>query len=264
VGGVFPTEAYLRRLGIHPQVGPPSAELLAELQLAHLIHVPFENLHVYHRRAPLTDAEWSVRKIVDESRGGWCFEVNGACGSLLRALGFVVDHVSCQVWDTDDQSWGPDFDHLASMVHLDGQRLFVDVGFGDCCLEPLVVDTLEREAVPRPVRTEVFGDHMVLTELMPTDTGPQWEPQLRISFQPRHLEEFDSRSAHLQISPGLSWHEKPFATRALDGAGSRVILRGDLLRQRVGRSAFIDTPVAPPEWSSTLLSHFGLIDDLRR
>lgn len=259
---MFSAAAYLRRLGLHPQVGPPSSELLAALQLAHLVHVPFENLHVYHHRGPLTDAEWSVHKIVDLERGGWCFEVNGAFGTLLRELGFVVDHVSCQVWD--EGAWGPEFDHLGSVVHLDGERYFVDVGFGDCCLEPLVVHTTERDAVPRSVRTEVADEHMVLTELMPTDTGAEWEPQLRISFRPRHLEEFDSRSTHLQISPGVSWHEKPFATRALDGAGSRVILRGDLLRQRVGRSAFIDTPVAPAEWSDTLLTHFGLVDDLRR
>ncbi|MBI4933186.1 MAG: arylamine N-acetyltransferase [Actinobacteria bacterium] len=260
---MFSAAAYLRRLDLPSQVGPPSLDLLAALQLAHLIHVPFENLHVYHHRGPLTDADGSVHKIVDLERGGWCFEVNGAFATLLRGLGFVVDHVSCQVWE-GDEGWGPEFDHLATIVHLDGERFFVDVGFGDCCLEPLVVGTTERDAVPRAVRTEVTGDHMVLTELMPSDNGAEWEPQLRISFRPRHLEEFDSRSTHLQISPGLSWHEKPFATRALDGAGSRVILRGDLLRQRVGRSAFIDTPVAAADWSATLLAHFGLVDDLRR
>ena len=37
----FPTAAYLRRIGLSEQTGPPTLELLAELQLAHLVAVPF-------------------------------------------------------------------------------------------------------------------------------------------------------------------------------------------------------------------------------
>jgi N-hydroxyarylamine O-acetyltransferase len=261
---VFGVESYLHRLGMDTQTGPPSVELLAALQLAHLVHVPFENLNVYHRREARTDPDWSVHKIVDLRRGGWCFEVNGAFGSLLRALGFSVDRVSCQVWEGESEGWGPDFDHLGSVVHIDGERWFVDVGFGDCCLEPVLLQPGGRIAVPRSVLVEAKDAHVVLIELMPTESGAtEWEPQLRVSFQPRHLHEFDGRSTHLQTYPGLSWQEKVFATRALDGTGSRVTLRTDLLRLRTGVGPFVDTPVAASEWSATLLQHFGLADDLR-
>lgn len=257
-------EAYLQRLGVHPRTGAPSVSLLADLQVAHMVHVPFENLHVYHGRRPGTDAEWSVHKVVDERRGGWCFELNGAFGTLLRALGFTVDHVSCQVWEADPGRWGPDFDHLGSIVHLDGERWFVDVGFGDCCLEPLLVDDVERPAVPRRVRTELDPGHLVLHELMPRDDGTEeWEPQLRIALRPRQLRDFDARSTHLQTCPGLSWQEKPFATRALDRTGSRVTLRSDVLRRRTGTGPFVDEPVTRKQWSEVLLRNFGLTDHLR-
>jgi N-hydroxyarylamine O-acetyltransferase len=265
---------YLRRIGVDAHVGPPSLELLTALQAAHMIHVPFENLHVYHRRGPRTDADWSVHKIVEERRGGWCFEVNGGFATLLRALGFEAHHVSCQVWESAPGEWGLPFDHLATMVELDGERWFVDVGFGDNCIEPLVVAGAERPSVPRAVRTEVNADtegvdHFVLTELMPEDDrvvagDAHWEPQLRVRLEPTTLDRFTPRSQHLQTFPGLSWQEKPFATRALDANGSRVTLRSSVLRTRAGTGAYVDVPVDPAEWSSLLEHHFGLVDTLTR
>ena len=108
---MFSADRYLQRIGMSPQTGPPTLELLAALQLAHLSHVPFENLHVYHARGVRTDVDWSYPKIVEQRRGGWCFEVNGCFGALLRAVGFELDHISCQVWN-DPGEWGPPLDHL--------------------------------------------------------------------------------------------------------------------------------------------------------
>jgi N-hydroxyarylamine O-acetyltransferase len=264
---------YLERIGMDPHVGPPSLELLTALQVAHMMHVPFENLHVYHRRGPRTDADWSVHKIVDERRGGWCFEVNGAFATLLRTLGFRAHHVACQVWDATPGEWGLPFDHLAAMVELDGERWFVDVGFGDNCLEPLHAADAERPSVPRAVRTEVSVDdsidHLVLTELMPVDdtdpdTAARWEPQLRIRLEPTTLDRFTPRSQYLQTFPGLSWQEKPFATKALDASGSRVTLRSSVLRTRAGSGPYIDSPVDTADWSALLSHHFGLHDTLTR
>jgi N-hydroxyarylamine O-acetyltransferase len=271
---VIDPERYLQRIGIDAQVGPPTVELLAALQVAHMTHVPFENLHVYHRRGPRTDTDWSVHKIVDERRGGWCFEVNGAFAGLLQALGFRAHHVSCQVWESTPGEWGPPFDHLATMVELEGERWFVDVGFGDNCLEPLTATSVDRVSVPRPVRTslttEADGvDHLMLTELMPLDDHEidgeaAWEPQLRVRLQPTTLDLFEPRATHLQTHPGLSWQEKAFATRAVDASGGRITLRSAVLRRREGAGAYVDTTVDPSEWSALLLSHFGLVDTLDR
>lgn len=242
-------------------MGEPDVGLLAELQLAHLMHVPFENLHAFHRRGVRTDIEWSYPKIVDEGRGGWCFELNGCFGELLRGLGFAVDYVSCQVWESEPAQWGPPNDHLALIVHLAEQRWFVDVGFGDCCIHPLLMVAGETEAVPRRARIDVQEHGFTLTELMPGADGVAvWEPQLRVRFEPQQLEVFDRRSTYLQTEPGLSWTERAFATRALDADGSRVTLRMDVLRQRDGTGEYCDSPVAPDEWSDVLLRHFALVD----
>ena len=270
----FPTAAYLRRIGLSEQTGPPTLELLAELQLAHLVAVPFENLHVYHRRSPRTGVDWSVPKIVEQGRGGWCFELNGAFAALLRAVGFTADHVACRVWEGSSTNpvpggWGPEFDHLATVVHLAGERWFVDVGFGDCCVQPLPLADHEQAAVPRAARMEARGDAFVLHELMPSEAATAvsatWTPQLHIDPTPRALPEFDGRCRQLQDDPTSMWHQKPFATRALDGSGSRVTLRSGVLRVRTGAGPFVDQPVASAEeWDARLAEWFNLEDSALR
>jgi len=259
--------AYLRRIGVHPQVGAPSLELLAHLQLAHLTTVPFENLHVVHRRRPRTGLDWSVPKIVDQRRGGWCFELNGAFGALLGALGFRARHVACRVWEGNPGNpvpgdWGPPFDHLAVVVALDGNDWLVDVGFGDCCTQPLPLAEGSYDAIPRRARLAAQGTSWVLHELMPGESSgasPTWTPQLLIDPMARALHEFDGRCEYLQTEPTSTWHQKPFATRALDGSGSRVTLRLGVLRRRDGTGPWVDKCVeegAP--WDALLAEWFGL------
>lgn len=262
---MFAVDRYLRRIGFGDSPAEPNLALLTELQLAHLMHVPFENLHAFHRRGVRTDVDWSYPKIVEEGRGGWCFELNGCFGELLRHLGFAVDYVSCQVWEAEPAEWGPRHDHLALIVHLAGQRWFVDVGFGDCCIHPLLVVDGETTAIPRRARIELYDFGFILTELMPSDVGVSaWQPQLRIGFEPMPLTMFDARNTYLQTEPGLSWTEKAFATRAIDAVGSRVTLRMDVFRQRDGTAPFRDQKVGEEEWSDQLLQHFALVDTKSR
>ena len=94
-------DQYLERLGVERRA--PSLEFLSELQASHLIHVPFENLDVFHRRGVSTEAEVSVEKVIG-GRGGWCFELNGAFGWLLNEIGFDAEYVSCRVLDDDEWS----------------------------------------------------------------------------------------------------------------------------------------------------------------
>jgi N-hydroxyarylamine O-acetyltransferase len=252
---------YLDRIGWGPTAVRPDLEHLKALHTAHLLTVPFENLDVYHGRGVSTSVEQTYRKIVERRRGGWCFELNGAFGRLLRELGYDVDLVSCRV--LGDDGWGPPFDHLALVVRLDGERWLADVGFGDSCIAPIrLVDGHidgAADAVPRPVRCRIEADGFVISERQP-ELG--WIDTLFGTFDARSLNEFEQRSHHLQTAPGSSWSEKPFATRLLDATGSRVTLRRDVLRTRVGTAEFVDQPVTAAEWSAVLADRFGLDDHL--
>src|ERR1051326_805528 len=125
------TTAYLDRIGYRGPV-MPTADVLRRLHLAHLQTVPFENLDISRGRKIAMDEEAFVRKLVEERRGGFCYELNGAFAALLRALGFKVTLLSARV-PREDGSDGPEFDHLTLRVDLEEPRL-ADVGFGDAFL----------------------------------------------------------------------------------------------------------------------------------
>ena len=244
---------YLERIGVAPSELPWDGSRLRELQVAHLLTVPFENLDVFHRRGVATDVAWSLPKVVERRRGGWCFELNGAFGWLLRELGYDVDYVSCQVFG--DDGLGPALDHCALFVHLDGHRWFVDVGFGDCCMVPVRIEDGEHDAAPRRVRFTIDGDSFRLAELALDGT---WRDSLQGTFQPRTLDDFTPRSVFLQTEPGLPWTTRPFATRATAPDGSRVILRSNVLRVREGCGEFVDTPIDEGQFDQLLFEHFEL------
>ena len=84
---------YFARIGYS---GDTTASLttLRGLHRAHLLSIPYENLDI-HLGVPLTlDPERIFAKLVDERRGGWCYEMNGLFGHVLDSLGFDVRRVS--------------------------------------------------------------------------------------------------------------------------------------------------------------------------
>lgn len=255
---MFDIDQYLARIG-HDGRRDASITTLAELQRAHLTHVPFENLHVFYRRGVRVDVDWSYPKIVEQRRGGWCFELNGCFGSLLRALGYTVDLLSSRTHNASSGAMSPDFDHLALLVHLDGHRYLVDVGWGDCALSPIPAEPGDYDVRPRTVRIDVDADVIRLEEWRPDAHGDnRWELQYEASLRPRQLADFDARSRYLQTEPGLQWTEKPLVTMATSAAGARVTLHRDRLRVRDDDLSFVDAPVTEGEWSGVLEARFGL------
>src|SRR5580693_4132225 len=130
--------AYLARISYNGSL-EPTAETLSRLHLAHLYAVPFENLDIHLGRKITCDESRFFHKIVGLRRGGFCYELNGAFASLLRELGFRVTLLSARVAHPDG-SYGPEFDHLTLCVDLEEPWL-ADVGFGDCFLEPLRLES---------------------------------------------------------------------------------------------------------------------------
>jgi N-hydroxyarylamine O-acetyltransferase len=205
------------------------------------------------------DVNWSYQKIVDRRRGGWCFELNGCFGALLEQLGYRVTRLACRTFESDTGGLSADFDHLALLVRIDGDRYLVDVGWGDCALAPIPAEPGDYAARPRKVRIESASDSVRLVELVDRGDGETaWQPQYEASLQPRALADFDARSRYLQTEPGLNWTEKPLVTRATSAKGGRVTLHADRLRTRHDDLSFVDEHVAQDEWAAVLEASFGI------
>src|SRR5215213_2898420 len=172
-------KAYLARINYHGSLDP-TAETLRDLQVAHLLTVPFENLSIHARQPIVLEDEALFTKIVEHKRGGFCYEANGLFAALLRALGFDVVMLSAEVANAEG-GFGPDFDHMALMVTLE-QRWLVDVGFGDSFREPLLLDERGEQAQgDRAYRILPDGPYLILAQR--EDEG-EWKAQYRFTLQP--------------------------------------------------------------------------------
>jgi len=138
--------AYLDRIGLAD--GNISADLasLRLLQRSHLLTVPFENLDIHWKRPIVLDIGKFYSKIVEECRGGFCYELNGLFNELLRSLEFDTRLISARVFNGSEH--GREFDHAAIIVTIDGNEYLTDVGFGDFSAEPLKLVPDEEQSDP--------------------------------------------------------------------------------------------------------------------
>lgn len=81
--------AYLKRIAYTGDT-KPCAQLLCRLQEQHFYTVAYENLDILLGKPLSMRRDDLFHKIVKQGRGGYCFELNGLYGWLLRDLGFSV------------------------------------------------------------------------------------------------------------------------------------------------------------------------------
>lgn len=106
----------------------PSADCLRELHLAHALHVPFENIDVLLRRPIKLDLESLYKKLVEDRRGGYCFEQNTLFAAVLEEIGFRVTRLAARV--RLGASGVGSRSHMLLRVEADGELWLADVGFG--------------------------------------------------------------------------------------------------------------------------------------
>lgn len=136
---------YLARIGFtgHPRADFATLEAIIPL---HLAAIPFEALDVTLGNPPGLDPAAHFNKLVERSRGGWCYEQNGLLGEMLRSIGFDVTRISSAVM-RKKRSDSKLESHLALRVELDRSYL-VDVGFGGTLSRPLPIEEGEWQDGP--------------------------------------------------------------------------------------------------------------------
>ena len=124
-------DRYLERIGARRRT-ELTKEYIDELVRAHQCAVPFETTYLseYGREIKI-DTDSLYRKIVEERRGGYCFELNGLFVLLLQALGFDAWSCPCRViMGANDGDCLPPVFHRGNIVRIGDALWFCDVGFG--------------------------------------------------------------------------------------------------------------------------------------
>lgn len=185
-------DAYLSRIGADRPAAPDAAAL-RDLQLRHLLAVPFENLSIHLGEEIVLTEEALFAKIVGARRGGFCYELNGLFAALLTELGYPVTLLASRVFDKDGVL-GPPFDHMALRVEAADPWL-VDVGFGRFTHHPLRLDSRADQSDPSGVFRVVDAPDGDL------DIFKDGVPEYRLEQRPRELADFDPTCWWQRTSP---------------------------------------------------------------
>ncbi len=245
--------AYLARIGYSQPVRADLATLKA-VHRAHMLRVPFENLDIALGRKITCDQDRFVYKIVEEKRGGFCYEMNGAFAALLRGIGFSVELLSAKFL-RDDGSFGPEFDHLMLRVDLEEPWL-ADVGFGEGFREPLRLRAgeVQRQDVGS-FRVIELPDGALAVERQ--QDAAEWTHEYGFTLAPRKLEDFAEMCRYHQTSPDSHFTQKNLCTLALPEG--RVTLSGMTLITTQRGSRTERELASNEEWRRTLREEFGVV-----
>lgn len=242
--------AYLERIGYTGDTAP-MADNLRAIHRAHMFSVPFENLDIHLGRPILLELPAIYAKIVEQRRGGFCYEQNGLFAHMLTAMGYRVSMFEARVIG-DDGALGIPFDHLALMVDLE-ERWLADVGFGDSFVEPLRLD------VPAPQlrnRRHYRVHHDGRFGTMAVKRADGWHDDFRFEMQPRQLGAFAPGCNYHQTSPDSSFTQRRVCSLATPQG--RVTLAGLKLIETVND---VRTETQLPDEAavqSTLKAVFGI------
>lgn len=189
---------YLQRIGAENSQVSINIETLYFLQKQHLLSVPFENLDIHWKTPIVLDEEKFYRKIVEQKRGGFCYELNGLFNKFLEEIGFQNKIISARV-SQGDGNFGAEYDHLAILTEIDGEEFLVDVGFGDFSAEPLkFVSDIEQTDANGTLLIKKRDDEYfeVLKKY-----GEEWKSEYIFKDIARDLAEFSEMCNFHQTSP---------------------------------------------------------------
>ena len=187
-------DKYLKRLHIEKE--HPSRSYLDRLVRSHQIIIPFETLDTTDFSIPVSlEPSRIANKILDQNRGGYCFELNGLFWLLLRSLGFDAWMCPCRQL-RHKESYPVPIAHCGVLVYLDGKELFCDVGYGGPAARGSIdLSTSEHQKI---CGETFFVEKAPLTPYNPalTCTHPGWYTLIR---KPSHKNAPDMKL--IQIAP---------------------------------------------------------------
>ncbi|MFI9149612.1 arylamine N-acetyltransferase [Streptomyces sp. NPDC053367] len=223
-------EAYLRRIGAE-RPDRPTVGALRELHLRHLRTVPFENLSIHLGEEIALEEKALLDKVVGARRGGFCYELNGAFGALLAALGYDVTYLAARVYG-DEGRTGIPYDHLALRVGtVDGGEWLADVGFGAHSHLPLDLGARGEQVDPGGVfrivesGPDAVGERGGAVGFVDLDVVKDGRAEYRLETRPRLFDDFVVGAWWHSTSPRSHFQRSLVCSRITEDGG-RITLSG--------------------------------------
>jgi N-hydroxyarylamine O-acetyltransferase len=251
----FQLEKYLERIGY---TGLPVADL-ETLQTIHRLHtssIPFENLNPLLHWAVKLDVESLQEKIVNNKRGGYCFEHNILLSEALREIGFEVCWLGARVlWNRPEGTVNAR-SHMLLQVTVNGEQFIADAGFGGLTLTAaLKLQAGVEQATPHePFRLIQKGEEYTLE----AKVREEWKPLYFFSLQEQVIKDYEVMSWYLCNHPES--HFIKMLRAAITGPGVRYALNNNEFAVHRMNNGTERNILATPEEVMDVLQNVFLID----
>lgn len=245
---------YLKRIEME---SPQKADLdyLSHLQMAHMSHIPFENLDIMDGIMLSLKREDLFDKIIRRKRGGVCSELNTLYNWLLESLGYDVVSYSSRIIAKDAPVQGRT--HRIIGVRLNGELYLTDVGYN---FEHHRIPLLLKDNVVQPdgeceyklVQDDFFG--WVMWQHRP---GLGWRRKLGFTEEPQIDLDFVQPTFFAQFHPASKMNKYLKVSLYVDGI-FHAVRSGQYLTERGGAVQVI-RPAGSKEHERDLMARvFGL------
>jgi N-hydroxyarylamine O-acetyltransferase len=182
-------DAYLKRINYSGSIAPT----LETLEMVHRLHpaaIPFENLDPLMGRPVRLQLSDIEQKLLNERRGGYCFEQNLLFKAVLESMDFKVTPLAAGVlWGHDaDPGYSPELTHMALLVDVGGVPYLADVGFGgQVATAPIRLRADVEQGTPLE-RYRLTGGHPKWR--LESEIGGIWRGLYEFTLAPQTFEDF--------------------------------------------------------------------------
>ncbi|MCJ1661213.1 arylamine N-acetyltransferase [Staphylococcus sp. NRL 18/288] len=186
------TKAIERYLDIDSTLyNEPTLEALDYYIKQYMMTVPFENINVQNGVPISVEIDDLFDKIVNQHRGGFCYEMNHFFGTYLEEKGFTVHRMPATVHQPGGHT-SPHGSHMSLVVPIDNVNYVADVGFGDLPLQSLRIASLD----PTHPVTDLTGQFRAISESEDTYIvqkleNEQWMTRYEAKMHPQTIHDFD-------------------------------------------------------------------------
>lgn len=248
---------YFERIGY---TGPraPTLEVLKAIHRLHPRAIPFENLNPLTRRAVKLDLESVERKLVDDRRGGYCFEQNALLANVLIELGFQVTPLIGRVLWGREPDVVPPRTHMVLRIDVDNEAWIADVGFGSVTLTSPVRLTpgLAQRTDLGIFRLADASHDALYLEVQARDRT--WSRVYRFDLHPVERIDYETSNWYTSTSPEAIFANNLIVCRVLDD--TRLALLNDQLNERAADGSIVREQrlASADELAACLHDRFGL------
>lgn len=219
-------DKYLKRIQFYDS-GKVDRATLDSVHRCHVHHVPFENLDIQSKKIFDLEIANIFHKVVDNNRGGFCYELNLLFNELLNSLGFRSSIIEARIF-TDKGDLGPRYDHMSLLVELDKLYL-ADVGFGDLFLKPLEVREGEQSDGRNVFKIEQVDANSYL--LMMSKEDRSFEKKYVFDVRSVRPDDFNEICFEKQINPDSYFVKNLVCTQPTE-SGRITIFNNSMIERR--------------------------------